>query len=150
MLNRGGSIPACGSFVYCRAFTTGDVPCFIVIENPMRTKLKSIDQIRKTFQGVFEREGKKVNWNGYSEPTLLLYHIKDEAGTVVADHLWFSMTKAFEALGTLQKGDVIEFEARVSVYRKGYVNRAMNMSKRSTDYKLSRPTKVRLISKKNE
>ena len=113
----------------------------------MRTGLKSIDQVRKKFQGVFQREGKKTNWHGHSEPTLLLYHIKDETGKVVADHLWFSMTKAFEELGPLQKGDIIEFEARVTNYRKGYVNRSINVKQRSVDYKLSRPTKVRLITR---
>lgn len=111
----------------------------------MRTTLKKLDQVRKKFRGVFQREGKKINWNGYSEPTILLRSITDEAGKVVTDHLWFSKTKSFDALGKLEQGDVIEFEARITPYLKGYVNRRSKIDQSSTDYKLSRPTKVSIV-----
>ena len=113
----------------------------------MRTGLKKINDVRKKFQGVYQREGKKINWKGYSETTILLKDIRDEEGKVVTDHLWFTMTKGFEALGTLNAGDVIEFEARVTDYRKGYVNRRINVKQRSVDYKLSRPTKLRGVGR---
>lgn len=111
----------------------------------MRKQLRALDQIRKTFRGVFEREGKKINWNGYSEPTILLRDITDETGRTVADHLWFSKTKSFEALGALSKGDLLEFEARVTSYVKGYANAKYKINDRKTDFKLSRPTKVKKI-----
>ncbi|MGC3946508.1 MAG: hypothetical protein QM762_18620 [Chryseolinea sp.] len=113
----------------------------------MRTGLKKIEQERKKFQAVYQREGKKINWKGYSETTILLKDIKDETGKIVTDHLWFTMTKGFEALGTLTAGDVIEFEARVTDYRKGYVNRRINVNQRSVDYKLSRPTKMKVVGR---
>jgi len=110
----------------------------------MRKTLKKIDQVRKKFYATFEREGKKVNWNGYSETTLLFKDIRDENG-IVTDHLWFSLTKGFESLGTLKPGDVIEFEARISEYSKGYVNRSIGVNQKITDYKLSRPTKIKRV-----
>jgi hypothetical protein len=116
----------------------------------VRVALKAIDQVRKKFQGVYEREGKKINWNGYSEPTILLRHVRDEAGVVVTDHLWFARTKTFDALGPLKTGDLIEFEARVTHYRKGYVNRKIRVNESSVDYKLSRPTKLRIITRGDE
>ncbi|HTF20134.1 MAG TPA: hypothetical protein VK658_18820 [Chryseolinea sp.] len=111
----------------------------------MRTTLKKLDQVRKKFRGVFQREGKKTNWHGYGEPTILLRSITDDAGKVVTDHLWFNKTKSFDALGRLDQGDVIEFEARITPYRKGYVNRRGKIDESSTDYKLSRPTKLRIV-----
>ena len=115
----------------------------------MRTGLKKINDVRKKFQGVYQREGKKINWKGYSETTILLKDIRDETGNVVTDHLWFTMTKGFEALGALTTGDVIEFEARVTDYKKGYVNRSIKVNQRSVDYKLSRPTKMRIVTRGN-
>lgn len=111
----------------------------------MRDSLRKLDQVRKKFRGVFQREGRKTNWHGYAEPTLLLRRITDETGKVVTDHLWFSKTKSFEALGKMEPGDVVEFEARITMYRKGYVNRRGNIDESSIDYKLSRPTKLRII-----
>lgn len=113
----------------------------------MRTGLKKIDQVRKKFLGVYHREGKKTNWKGYPETTILLKDIKDESGRIVTDHVWFALTKGFEELGQLSPGDVIEFEARVTEYRKGYVNKRIRIDQRSVDYKLSRPTKLRLVGK---
>ena len=113
----------------------------------MRAVLKSIDQVRKKFRGVFQREGKKTNWHGYAEPTILLRHVTDETGKIVTDHLWFNWTKAFDALGPLKSGDIIEFEARVTNYKKGYVNRKARIDHSTTDYKLSRPTKVRIVAR---
>ncbi|WP_337328063.1 hypothetical protein [Chryseolinea sp. T2] len=119
----------------------------LAVLNAMRTGLKKINDVRKKFQGVYQREGKKISYKGYSETTILLKDIRDEEGKVVTDHLWFTMTKGFEALGTLTSGDIIQFEARVTDYRKGYVNRRIGVNQRSVDYKLSRPTKMRIVGR---
>jgi hypothetical protein len=112
----------------------------------VRVALKKIDDVRKKFRGVYERDGKKTNWKGYSEPTILLRRVADDTGKVVTDHLWFSRTKGFDALGPLKSGDLIEFEARVTSYRKGYVNRKIRVNESSVDYKLSRPTKLKIVT----
>ena len=108
----------------------------------MRTKLAAENGVRKKFSATFEQVGKKVNYKGYSEETILLKNIVDfETKKIVADHVWFSYTKGFEKL-SLTPGMVLEFEARVKEYKKGYVNKALNLRSRSIDYKLSHPTKI--------
>jgi hypothetical protein len=90
--------------------------------------------------------GKKRNYNGYSEDTILLINIIDgESKELVADHAWFSYTKGFEKV-QLKEGTVLEFEARIKAYAKGYINRGLGMTKRKTDLKLSHPTKIKIRS----
>jgi hypothetical protein len=111
----------------------------------MRKELSKSNGERKKFSAIFSRIGSKKNYKGYSEPTVLLTSVTDlETNQKVADHLWFSLTKGFEENGIKEgkEGSVIEFEARVKEYEKGYVNRALGMNKRSVDYKLSHPTKI--------
>ena len=64
-----------------------------------------------------------------------------ETNTIVADHIWFSLTKGFEKLN-LKPGMKVEFEARIKSYKKGYVNRRYDMDNSRMDYKLSNPTRV--------
>jgi hypothetical protein len=112
----------------------------------MRSKLQQSEGSRKMFYATFSRLGKKQNYHGYSEDTILLTNVIDaETGMQVTNHLWFSYSKAFEKV-TLTEGVVIEFEARVKAYKKGYVNPKLGLKSRSTDFKLSHPTKIRLRS----
>lgn len=67
-----------------------------------------------------------------------------ETNEIVCDHLWFSFTKGFEKLH-LKKGDVLQFDARVKEYRKGYKNTALKINNIAHDYKLSHPTKITLL-----
>src|SRR5687768_5804717 len=114
----------------------------------MRKQLAVENGKRKKFIAIFERVGKKVNYKGYSEETILLKNIVDfETHQVVADHVWFSYTKGFEKL-SLTPGVMLEFEARVKEYKKGYVNKALGLHKRSADYKLSHHTKIVAASPK--
>lgn len=115
----------------------------------MRKDLALEKGMRKKFTAIFDRIGKKTNFKGYSEETLLLKNVIDvETNKVVADHVWFSFTKGFENL-TLTAGTLIEFEARVKEYKKGYVNKRYNINNHSTDYKLSHPTKIRKVDSKS-
>ncbi len=112
----------------------------------MRKNLEDKSGQRKKFRAVVARFGKKVNYNGYTDDTLLLTHIMDtETNTLVTDHHWFAYTKGFEKV-PLKEGVTIEFEARVKTYRKGYVNRKLSIHQRQTDYKLSHPTQIRVIT----
>jgi hypothetical protein len=107
----------------------------------MRKALAKQNGVRATFHGTFERFGTKNGWAG-PERTLLLRNVCDEGGTRVCDHLWFNLTKAFEALA-LQPGDPVQFDARVKAYTKGYFGRREDVYKPAeTDYKLSHPTRV--------
>jgi len=108
----------------------------------MRTALKKIDTERSSFTGTFSRYGLKTNYKGPSTETILLTKITDSEGTFICDHLWFNLTKGFENIGTLKKGDRIRFDARVKKYEKGFVNRKIGIDQRTSDYKLSHPTKI--------
>jgi hypothetical protein len=109
----------------------------------MRRKLADEEGKRKKFKAVFDRVGKKVNYKGYSEETILLKKIIDlESQRVVADHVWFNYTRGF-IKASLKPQDEVEFEARVTEYRKGYVNRNYKIDKSTKDFKLSNPTKIK-------
>jgi hypothetical protein len=112
----------------------------------MRRLLKAHEHDRRRFSAVFERYGKKTNFHGYSEETLLLRKVIDiETNEIVADHLWFNDGKAFQQ-ARLSPGVKIQFDARVKQYKKGYVNRAAGINQQKFDYKLSHPTKVSIVS----
>lgn len=109
----------------------------------MRKGLKPLNEHRLKFSGTFERFGTKVGYNGKIEKTVLLVEIKAYDGAVVTDHLWFNYTTGFQKLA-LKKGDIVQFDARVQTYAKGY------RDERSTDYHLTRPTKVALLRRKDD
>jgi hypothetical protein len=107
----------------------------------MRKELAKDSGTRKKFIG------KKTNFKGYSEETILLKNIVDvETDKVVTDHIWFSFTKGFEKLA-LTEGVTLEFEARIKEYMKGYVNSRYKINNATIDYKLSHPTKIKRIEK---
>ena len=87
----------------------------------MRKELKAIGkQERHTFSGVFVREGVKSAYRGLPLPTVLLKDVKlKDSDKIITDHLWFNKTKGFEALN-LKEGDIVQFDARVDSYTKGY------------------------------
>jgi hypothetical protein len=111
----------------------------------MRRELAKKEDIRDVFSGTFVRFGTKNGYKG-PEPTVLLKEIHDISGKVVTSHLWFNLTKGFANLGPLVEGDVIEFRARVTQYIKGYQGRRDDVYVPiEADYKLSRPTKLRVV-----
>jgi hypothetical protein len=114
----------------------------------MRKALAPREGERATFTGTFERYGLKTGWGkGPPKKTLLLRDIIDSRGVKVCEHLWFNLTMGFAKL-RLQPGDVVQFDARVKLYTKGYKGRREDVDKpMERDYKLSHPTRaVRLAS----
>src|SRR5580765_4860847 len=88
----------------------------------MRNELSKSEGQRRKFKAIFSRLGTRTNYKGHAEVTVLLTSvINPEIDTPVADHVWFSFTKGFEA-ASLSPGDMVEFEARIKQYKKGYVN----------------------------
>jgi hypothetical protein len=111
----------------------------------MRKSLAKQDGERKTFRATFIRLGKKSNFKGYSEETILLKDVIDpETKQVVTDHVWFAFSTGFQKL-MLKEGDMIEFDARVKAYKKGYINSRYGINNSKTDYKLSHPTKIKIV-----
>jgi hypothetical protein len=112
----------------------------------MRKALERREDERATFTGTFERYGAKTGWQGRQEKTLLLKDIMDSRGAKVCDHLWFNLTVDFAKL-RLQPGDMVQFDARVKSYWKGYEGRREDVDKPvERDYKLSHPTRVVRLS----
>jgi hypothetical protein len=115
----------------------------------MREALQKINGVRAKFTGRFIRYGTRRTYTGQRDKTLLLREIKDEMGNLRTDHLWFRNIKAFQYLGELQGGEIIEFYARVIPYKKYY--RGLDSFERvpEIDYKLSHPTRVKIFSTTN-
>jgi hypothetical protein len=112
----------------------------------MRKELQKQEGQRKKFNAVFVKVGSKRNYHGYAEETILLKNIRDvESQKIVTDHVWFSYTKTFQSI-PLTEGVRLEFEARIKEYKKGYVNSRYKIDNRIKDYKLSHPTKIRLVN----
>jgi len=85
----------------------------------VREELAGIEDFRGTFTGTFIRFGSKAGYRG-PESTLLLGDVRDTEDRAMTDHLWFNLTKGFDALD-LQPGDRVRFDARVKMYLKGYM-----------------------------
>ena len=117
----------------------------------MRIGLKQINGLRKEFIGTFVRFGSKTNFKGYPETTILLSNIENPFNKkIFAEHLWFNLTKEFDKI-RLQEGDIISFQARVKEYYRGYkgYKEEIQLEKPiEKDYKLSHPTKVKLLKRK--
>ena len=112
----------------------------------MRKILKNHEGERKKFQATVVRFGKKINYLGYSEETLLLKKIIDvENNRVVSDHIWFTYSKAFQQV-SISEGTQIQFEARIKKYTKGYINPRYKINQRNVDFKLSHPTKISVVN----
>ena len=115
--------------------------------------MEKINGVRQTYTGIFVRFGRKNrykpknvggHWIDYDE-TILLQNIKNLSGSRITDHLWFNYTIGFSKLGKLVEGDIIQFDARVGEYVKGYVNNRDYIDDRQLDYKLGYPTKIKKL-----
>jgi len=107
----------------------------------MREKLKNIEGSREEFSGIFVRFGFKNGFKGIVK-TVLFKDIKNNKNEIVADHLWFNLTKGFDNLKLIEN-DVIRFTARTKKYIKGYFGRREDIYvPMEEDYKLSHPTKM--------
>ena len=115
----------------------------------MRRSLQTLAGQRLRFVGVFLRFGTKHGYRG-PERTLLLRDVCLESAPdqIVTDHLWFTCGKTFDQLH-LHPGDRVIFNARVTMYEKGYHGRRAEESGESwsaRDYRLERPTRAEKIT----
>lgn len=111
----------------------------------MRKRLKAYANQTKTFCGTVARLGKDSSSpNGYQ--TLLLKRIKTD-GRCVADHLWFDLDPFWKL--HVCAGDMVEFEATVTPYAKGYLvdgNELIADLVQELDYGLDNLTDTRLVA----
>lgn len=99
----------------------------------MRKLLKELEGKRMVFIGDFVKVSGKKEHSG-AGPAILVRNIKNQAGQLLADHLWIDYCAEVDAL-QLQEGEQIIFRARVGQYHKGKKGQLV-------DYKLHHPTKM--------
>lgn len=107
-----------------------------------RKKLVPFLNERHNFRGVFDKYGIKNTYVGKKLVTILMLNISftDKPDDILTDHLWFNLTKGFEAL-KLRNGDIVEFNGTISTYPKGYSEDDEENPFRE-DYNLKFPRKV--------
>jgi hypothetical protein len=113
----------------------------------MRKDLAPHFNKRTRFCGTFIKYGQKNGYKGRLEQTVLLINIIEITNPtiILTDHLWFNYTKGFSVLN-LQSGDIIEFNARVDVYQKGYSEDSEDNPFR-LDYRLTYPRNIKIVGK---
>ena len=106
----------------------------------MRNELSKLNNKRMTFIAEFDRYGSKSNYHGFTEPTICFKNVLFEDGKKATDHIWFTLGSRLMAIGNLNGGDKVSFQARITMYEKGYYREY-----RESDYKLSNPTRLQKI-----
>lgn len=110
----------------------------------MRQELQKINKKRLKFRAKVEKFGFKPAFRGFGLKTILLVDVINvETNNIVTDHIWFTCGKSWDSL---IENDIVEFEARVAKYEKGYKGYREDVyNPVSIDYKLERPTKVKKV-----
>lgn len=109
----------------------------------MRTELAKFAGQRNWFRARIEDIG--TGRSSSRRETILLVEVRctDDLDAVVADHIWIKKGGQFQAVSI---GDVIEFDAEVEQYEKGYMNFRMGIDETTIDYRLSKPSNVQAIA----
>jgi len=111
----------------------------------MREHLKKICDVRTRFEGTFVRFGQKTSFKGPPKVTVLLKDVRRIGDPEpCADHVWMNLTKDMEKLD-LKEGNKVRFDARVTMYVKGYKGHRRSdeeLAPIEYDYRLSRPTNL--------
>ena len=113
----------------------------------MRKELKKIGcEERHTFTAIVEKFSLKNGFRGLPLRTILLTNVMHE-GIVVANHVWLTCGKRFYS-AILLPGDLIQFDARIKEYEKGYKGRKIDVHKPiKKDFCLSYPTKIKVLKR---
>lgn len=98
---------------------------------------------RTRFTATITRLGKKNNFKGPPAETVLLTNIRNEDGTLLTDHLWFTIGKTL-AIVFNNVGKNIAFDARITTYSKGHKGLPI-LKVQTTDFKLSNPTNIVIL-----
>lgn len=110
----------------------------------MRTKLKEFDKQRFRISATVSKFGSKKSYKG-SLCTILLTDVTNLlTKIIIADHIWLTCGKWSE---NLKEGDIINFDARVGQYVKGYEGFRDDIYDKplTLDYKFERPTKITVM-----
>lgn len=111
----------------------------------MRFNLEGLEGKRLMFIAVFWQYG-TFRSNRGSGRTILLKYVRDLKGKLLVDHIWINYTSSFDAVGELQQGDNVSFDACVEEYTKGYFGEHIEDRLRhpaSVDFRLKFPHNVK-------
>ena len=111
----------------------------------VRKLLKSMGTDKRyTFTAIVEKFSLKNGFRNLPLRTILLTDVRYE-GKLVADHVWLTCGRRIYS-AILIPGDLIQFDARIKEYEKGYKGRREDVCKPiSRDYCLSYPTKIKVL-----
>ncbi len=116
----------------------------------MRKKLAERFKLnqREKYKATFKRFGIRSGYKGAIE-TVLLIDVIDKYHRLITSHLWMDCGKQFDKL-KLKEGDMVQFNARVKVYEKGYLgyDEIGDKAFPTIDYGLSYPSKVVKLTQK--
>lgn len=110
----------------------------------MRTKLKALEGQKLRFRAEVKGFGTKSFRTILCQTVCLINIKKAGESQILCDHVWLTVGATLSKLN-LSPGDVLEFTARVCSYRKGYRNPRKRIDQRKIDYKLTNPTKARIL-----
>jgi hypothetical protein len=112
-----------------------------------RTGLQDYSGRRHRFGAVFAGRGSRSAFLGSLRETLLFRDLYDaETGAPVSDHVW--VTAGNWSAG-LRPNDVVEFDARVVPYVRGYFSGRRDVDRRpSANWQLVRPTRVAILTER--
>ena len=113
----------------------------------VRKLLKSMGTDKRyTFTAIVERFSLKNGFRNLPLRTILLTNVRYE-GKLVADHVWLTCGRRIYS-AVLIPGDLIQLDARIKEYEKGYKGRREDVYKPiSRDYCLSYPTKIKVLTR---
>ena len=117
----------------------------------MRTNLKKIGfDEPHTYIATFSHTSTRRDDMYCLQDTILLTDVyKADTMEFMTDHLWFDFTIGLRD-AKLQKGDRIQFEAKVETYERGYKGYYDGTYPPITiDFKLSRPTNIVKLDSEN-
>jgi hypothetical protein len=89
---------------------------------------------RHKYKATFQRFGSRTSYKWQKKTILLTDLIDGRTHKFIADHIWLDCGKKFDEI-KIEKGDNIQFYARVKIYEKGYETKTI-------DYGLAYPSKV--------
>ena len=111
----------------------------------MNELLKKLAGQRAGFRGTVYDFGSMPHYGGEEQRTVILNEVHDQDGQYIGSKYWLPIGKSLAAL-SLQKGDIIEFEAKVTPYQRPAYEDNGNPYATMLDYKFTYPTKMRKIN----
>ena len=111
----------------------------------VRKLLKSMGTDKRyTFTAIVEKFSLKNGFRNLPLRTILLTEVRYEE-KLVTDHVWLTCGRRIYS-AILMPGDLIQLDARIKEYEKGYKGRREDVYKPiSRDYCLSYPTKIKVL-----